>query len=212
MKAKPGAHSPGLSGNLELPLPAASHIDAALAGYEISRCPGLAGRDTGNHHAHAYGEQTAPSQDVTVLAIIVGKHGAAGASLVHWIESMPGVSVVAQVTDFASVYVYCQREDPTALVDEATAAAGAAADPGAGGAGQVGMLHIERLSSREHEVFQMLSLGMSNRQLARSLGITERTVKAHIGSIMRKLGLQSRLQVGLAAFAHHPDGVDGQKG
>jgi DNA-binding NarL/FixJ family response regulator len=55
------------------------------------------------------------------------------------------------------------------------------------------------LSPRELEVFRLLSTGLSNRQLSRSLGITERTVKAHVGSIMRKLGLESRLQVGLAA-------------
>jgi DNA-binding CsgD family transcriptional regulator len=212
MKAKSGAHSPGLSGNWELPLPRTSYIDTALTGYEAPKRPELANRDTGNHRAHAHDEQTVPSPDVTTLVIIVGRRGAASASsLVHWIESMPGISV-AQVTDFASVYLYCQRGDTTALIDEATEAAVAVTGAGAGVADQVDELPIEQLSSREFEVFQMLSQGMSNRQLARSLGITERTVKAHIGSIMRKLGLQSRLQVGLAAFARYPDGASSQTG
>lgn len=61
---------------------------------------------------------------------------------------------------------------------------------------------IEILSPRELDVFILLGLGCSNARIARQLGITERTVKTHVGHIIVKLGLESRLQIGLAAQVH----------
>ncbi|MFH8516646.1 response regulator transcription factor [Streptomyces gelaticus] len=42
-----------------------------------------------------------------------------------------------------------------------------------------------------------------NRAIARRLGIAERTVKAHLSSIMGKVGVSSRLEAALFAYAHH---------
>jgi DNA-binding NarL/FixJ family response regulator len=70
---------------------------------------------------------------------------------------------------------------------------------------------IERLrdlSPREHEVFLLLGLGLSNRSISHVLGVTERTVKAHVGRVLGKLTLESRLQAGLAAFALASAGGD----
>ncbi|MGW2473252.1 LuxR C-terminal-related transcriptional regulator [Streptomyces sp. NPDC001665] len=53
------------------------------------------------------------------------------------------------------------------------------------------------LTPRELEVFSVLSDGEGNRELARRLGIAERTVKAHLTSITRKLGLRSRVEAAL---------------
>ncbi|MBV8172214.1 MAG: response regulator transcription factor [Candidatus Eremiobacteraeota bacterium] len=56
------------------------------------------------------------------------------------------------------------------------------------------------LSEREREVLRCVSDGLSNKQIARRLGITERTVKFHVNSIMTKLGAENRAQaVALAA-------------
>jgi hypothetical protein len=44
-----------------------------------------------------------------------------------------------------------------------------------------------------------LAQGHSNQEVAQELGIREQTVKNHLGSIMKKLGLNSRLEVGLFA-------------
>jgi len=60
---------------------------------------------------------------------------------------------------------------------------------------------VAQLSSREREVLLLLAAGMSNRQIARRLVVTERTVKAHLAQIMEKLGVDSRLRAGLVAFA-----------
>ncbi|MFI7198097.1 helix-turn-helix transcriptional regulator [Streptomyces massasporeus] len=53
---------------------------------------------------------------------------------------------------------------------------------------------LARLTDREREVLRHLAKGESNRILARQLGIAERTVRAHITSIVRKLGLGSRFE------------------
>ncbi len=48
-----------------------------------------------------------------------------------------------------------------------------------------------KLSSREREVVQLLSLGKSNKEAAGVLGISTRTTETHRAAVMRKLGLQS---------------------
>jgi NarL family two-component system response regulator LiaR len=57
----------------------------------------------------------------------------------------------------------------------------------------------EKLSERETEVLRLLARGDANKTIARELGITERTVKAHVGSILAKLHLESRTQAALYA-------------
>ncbi|MBV6699796.1 response regulator transcription factor [Kitasatospora aureofaciens] len=61
---------------------------------------------------------------------------------------------------------------------------------------------IATLSVRECEVFDLLGVGRSNREISGQLRVSERTVKKHVGSILEKLGLESRLQIGLAALAY----------
>ncbi|MDR2093203.1 MAG: response regulator transcription factor [Azoarcus sp.] len=53
----------------------------------------------------------------------------------------------------------------------------------------------EELSEREAEVAREVATGRSNKEIAASLGITERTVKAHMGAIFAKLGVRDRLQL-----------------
>jgi len=55
----------------------------------------------------------------------------------------------------------------------------------------------EELSEREAEVAREVVTGRSNKEIARVLGITERTVKAHLGAIFAKLGVRDRLQLAL---------------
>jgi DNA-binding CsgD family transcriptional regulator len=49
-----------------------------------------------------------------------------------------------------------------------------------------------RLTAREREVLQLLAQGLATKQIARSLGVTERTVKFHVASIFAKLGATNR--------------------
>jgi DNA-binding NarL/FixJ family response regulator len=53
---------------------------------------------------------------------------------------------------------------------------------------------LEPLTAREFEVLQLLAEGISNKELAQRLEVSEHTVKFHVNSIFRKLGAQSRTQ------------------
>lgn len=53
------------------------------------------------------------------------------------------------------------------------------------------------LTLREKEVAATLAGGASNKEIARMLGITERTVKAHVGAVLEKLDVRDRLQLSL---------------
>ena len=55
----------------------------------------------------------------------------------------------------------------------------------------------QNLTDREFEVAQTLASGASNKEIARALGITDRTVKAHVGAIFEKLQVRDRLQLSL---------------
>lgn len=55
------------------------------------------------------------------------------------------------------------------------------------------------LTKRQHEVLERLSLGRSNKHIARDLNMQESTVKVHVRQIMRKLGASNRTQAALIA-------------
>jgi len=59
-----------------------------------------------------------------------------------------------------------------------------------------------KLTTREQQVLRMLGAGLSNRAIARRLGIKERTVKAHLTSIFQSLGVTDRTQAALWAQRH----------
>ncbi len=57
----------------------------------------------------------------------------------------------------------------------------------------------EALTERETEVLRLVARGHANKQIASSLFVSEKTVKAHVSSILMKLGVQSRTQAALHA-------------
>ena len=58
---------------------------------------------------------------------------------------------------------------------------------------------IEPLTEREREVLGLVAQGKANKEIARQLEISERTVRTHVSSILGKLGLVSRTQAALYA-------------
>lgn len=55
------------------------------------------------------------------------------------------------------------------------------------------------LSAREREVLDLVGRGLANKQIARQLGISESTVKAHVGNIFRTIGVNDRTSAALWA-------------
>ena len=93
--------------------------------------------------------------------------------------------------------LWMQRSLITRIIDELTQSGPSSktADSLSGGS------PIECLTPRELEVARMVNKGGNNKSIARTLDISERTVKAHLSSIFRKLNIENRLH--LAIFFHN---------
>jgi DNA-binding NarL/FixJ family response regulator len=61
------------------------------------------------------------------------------------------------------------------------------------------------LTERETDVLVAVRDGLSNKQVARRLAISEKTVKSHLGRIFQRLGVSDRTQAALWASRHLPD-------
>jgi DNA-binding NarL/FixJ family response regulator len=61
------------------------------------------------------------------------------------------------------------------------------------------------LSARETQVLRLVSKGLANKQIGRELGITERTVKVHLGNVFRRIGVGDRTSAAMWAREHLPE-------
>jgi two-component system response regulator DegU len=62
--------------------------------------------------------------------------------------------------------------------------------------------HYIPLSPRETEILQFVTDGLSNKEIARELGISQQTVKNHMTSILNKLNVKDRTQAAVTALKH----------
>jgi len=76
----------------------------------------------------------------------------------------------------------------------------------AAAAQESGDVDVAALSPREAEVLRLVVEGLLNKQIAQRLGITERTVKAHLTSAYQRIGVADRTQAALWAQRHHLGG------
>ena len=75
----------------------------------------------------------------------------------------------------------------------------------AGAALHGGGSRSDTLTSREREVLARIAEGRSNREIARLLQVSEKTVKTHVSSVLAKLGVQDRTQAAVYAVRHGGD-------
>ena len=68
-------------------------------------------------------------------------------------------------------------------------------------------LELRELSPRETEVLVLVARGLANKQIAQRLGISEKTVKAHLVSVFQRIGVSDRTQA--AVWAHRRGLLDG---
>ena len=61
---------------------------------------------------------------------------------------------------------------------------------------------IAALTGRERDVLELLAAGHSNREIARTLHLSEKTVKTHVSAVLAKLGVADRTQAALVAVRH----------
>jgi len=65
---------------------------------------------------------------------------------------------------------------------------------------------LDSLTGREREVLAEIAKGRSNREIARALTVSEKTVKAHVSAVLAKLGVQDRTQAALLAVRNEHGG------
>lgn len=73
------------------------------------------------------------------------------------------------------------------------------------GRGRAVALEAVRMTPREREVVELISEGLSNKEIASRLGVATHTVKSHVRNVMEKLALHTRLQI--AAYARGQSSV-----
>jgi DNA-binding NarL/FixJ family response regulator len=61
---------------------------------------------------------------------------------------------------------------------------------------------LDQLTGREREVLTLIAQGRANKRIALELGISEKTVKTHVGHVLAKLGVTDRTQAALLAVQH----------
>ena len=70
-------------------------------------------------------------------------------------------------------------------------------------------LRLESLSAQEHKILELLSEGLSNREIAATMFLAEKTVKNYVSNLLAKLGFQRRTEAALFAQRqferHHPE-------
>lgn len=59
-------------------------------------------------------------------------------------------------------------------------------------------IEAELLTTRQREIFHLIVVGLSNKEIARKLGLAEGTVKIHVAKLFDKLGVRHRSAVALA--------------
>ncbi len=58
------------------------------------------------------------------------------------------------------------------------------------------------LTERELDVLKLVTLGLTNKEIAQKLTVTTHTIKAHVSSIYEKLSVSNRLQAAVYALVH----------
>jgi two-component system nitrate/nitrite response regulator NarL len=143
---------------------------------------------SGETHIIIIDTPTLPEEDQVSL-FKLGVHGFCP-------RDIPPALLVKAVEAVVNGELWMQRSLITRIIDDLTQSGSIPRTGNSLSGGSV----IDCLTPRELEVARMVHKGGNNKSIARTLDISERTVKAHLSSIFRKLNIENRLH--LAIFFH----------
>ncbi len=135
-------------------------------------------------------ERTRPTR----VALVTGASRGLGATIASFLAAT-GYALVVDVRGAAALEAAADYVGPGTLVDGVRAAprGEVVLDPAAMDAeGSAAPSPLAALSAREREVLACIVDGMTNKQAAQALGISEKTVKTHISHLLAKLGVRDR--------------------
>ena len=135
-----------------------------------------------------------PSTAVVVLTSFIDqaqvRQALAAGAVGYLLKDSEPRDVLAGVRAAAAGHAPLDPRVTRALLPGATSAPVAPVRPDAG------------LSEREREVLHLITQGLANKQIARALGISEHTVKVHVGKVLRQLGVSGRTAAAVWAREH----------
>jgi DNA-binding NarL/FixJ family response regulator len=140
--------------------------------------------------------QQAPGVQVVVLTSFVDRERVVDAlragAIGYLLKDAPGEEIVRAIRDASRGQPRLHATVTRRLMEQVAAPAPppveAPPSPAAG------------LTSRELEVLRLIAEGMSNKEIARALGTSDRTVKSHVSNVLSKLGVLDRTQAALFAI------------
>src|ERR1019366_1392019 len=158
--------------------------------------------DDGTHQGGTHqggGGRRAMARPISVL--IVDDHPVVRRGLRVLLEVQDGIEVAGEAGDAATALALAVEHAPDVILLDlqlpAAEAAGTLMRIGGSPAAA-----LDALTPREREVLAQLARGRSNREIARVLQVSEKTVKAHVSSVLAKLGVSDRTQAALLAVRH----------
>lgn len=175
----------------------------------------IVGEEASGEEALAHLEAWLPDVVVMDLLLPGGMDGIEAIRRVRALSPHTQAVALTSATDDARVVAalragaigYVRKDaNPEVLLDAVRAAARGRSllDPQVAGAVLAELAHGGKaegeLTEREREVLRQLALGRTNREIAEALVVSEETIKTHVGNILSKLQLASRMQAVLYAL------------
>ena len=114
---------------------------------------------------------------------------------------------ILSALDAGAIGYLLKDAEPDEVIRGVRAAFGASGDSPCAAArellGSRSSAPASQLTDREREVLRLVTRGLPNKLIARELGISEKTVKAHLTAIFQRIGVADRVQAAMWARDHH---------
>ena len=183
---------------MDLNMPRRTRPQVVLMDLNMPRCDGVAAtaRITAEHPGTRVVILTTYADDESIISVL--RAGALGYLTKDATRAEIGRAVEAAAAGQAVLDPAVQQR----LLSAATRSPAPAEPPAAGGAAGQAPAGADDLTPREADVLRLIAGGQSNREIARTLFVSEATVKTHVNRIFAKTGSRDRAQATRYAYTH----------